>query len=302
MNMLKKGPDIKLPELRVPDALYDLYYDLKVRRLLPLVAVLVVAIVAVPIALSQSSGSEASDVAAVPTPSSAAGETSALVVAKATPGLRNDYRRRLKNLRAKDPFKQQYANAESTEEGSSTASTSSTVESGGSSSEASPESSSVPGGTSTSPQTESGSTQVTHHITYFSYAIDVQVVSMGPHKEGEAKSKGKPKTQVRRNLPELTMLPSRKAPAAIFMGVSKDGGKALLLLSSNVQAVFGDGLCVLGSQSCQLLALEPGIPETIVYGPKNRTFRIDLLKIHFIASKKLHRAPLGAPKHGKHGH
>lgn len=296
MNMFKKGPEIKLPELKVPDVLLDLYYDLRVRHLLPLVAVLLVAIVAVPIALTQSSGS-GSPAAAIATPSAVTGRPGELVVAKAAPGLRA-YRRRLSHLRAKDPFKQQYPSAESeAAEGASTASTT-----GGSESESGGSTGSVPSSETSSTTetttsgTESGSTTVTsHHLVYFSYAIDVRIVSAGAHKNGKATGKNKP--QVRHNLPELTMLPNRKTPAAIFMGVSKDGKKALLLLSSNVQSIFGDGVCVLGSKTCQLLALEPGIPETFVYGPKGRTFRIELLKIHFVASKKPHRAPLGNPKH-----
>ena len=71
---------------------------------------------------------------------------------------------------------------------------------------------------------------------------------------------------VRHDLPELTMLPSRETPAAIFMGPTKDGKKALMLVSSDVQAIFGDAICVVGSETCQLLALEPGLPETFVYG------------------------------------
>jgi hypothetical protein len=285
MNMFKKGPDIKLSAMRVPDALLDLYYDLRVRHLLPLVALLVVAIIAVPIALTQSSGSASSNAAAIPTLSNETGQTSELVVAKATPGLRA-YRRRLNHLHAKDPFKQQYANPESGTEGTATASTTG----GGDSGVSTP--ASETSATSTS-QTESESTTVTttHHLVYFSHAIDVRVASEGIHKEGAATGKSKP--QVRDNLPELTKLPSPKTPAAIFLGVSKDGNKALLLLSSNVEAIAGGGVCVLGSQTCQLLALKPGVPETFVYGPQGRTFRIELLKIHFIASKKPHRAPLG---------
>ncbi len=98
---------------------------------------------------------------------------------------------------------------------------------------------------------------------------------------------------VRRNLPEFTVLPSSKEPALDFIGVSKDGKKALMLVSSSVDAEFGEGFCVLGSQTCQLMALEPGLPETFVYGPQNRTFKIELLKVHLVVSKKRHIAPLG---------
>jgi hypothetical protein len=306
MNMLKKGPEIKLRELKVPDALYDLYYDLRERHLLPLVAVLVVAIIAVPIALKQSSESKTPSETAVALAVSGAitrhpGE---LVVSKAAPGLR-PYHRRLKYLQAKDPFVQLYPNTESSSSESSSAA------SGGSASETGAASTAVPPESSTgTPGTGGGATttHVTRHVTYYSYAIDVRVVSGGGSQKGSTQSasattrdstasisKSKPKVEVRHNLPELTALPSSKSPAAIFMGVSKDGKKALLLLSSSVNSVFGEGLCVLGGATCQLLELEPGLPETFVYGPHNLVFKIELLKIHLIASSK---PPSGASKRG----
>jgi hypothetical protein len=284
MSMLKKGPDIKLPKPRVPDALIDLYYDLRMRHLLPLVALLVVAIIAVPIALTQSSESTGFGAAAVLTPSTAAGQADKLVVAKVAPGLRA-YQRRLSHLHAKDPFKQQYAGTESSTASASTAS----PVGGAESVVSSPSTETTATSVHSTSQTESGPTTVTsHHLVYFSYAIDARIVSLGTQKDA-----GKGKSQVRDDMPELTKLPSRKTPAVIFFGVSKDGNKALLLLSSNVEAIAGGGVCVLGSQTCQLLALKPGVPETFVYGPQGRTFRIELLKINFIASKKPHRAPLG---------
>ena len=70
MNWLKKGPDLKLPSfsslrrskgggegggsgLQAPDFLSDLYYDLRERRLLPVILLVVVAIVAVPFLLGE---------------------------------------------------------------------------------------------------------------------------------------------------------------------------------------------------------------------------------------------------------
>ena len=98
----------------------------------------------------------------------------------------------------------------------------------------------------------------------------MRIVGAGSDGGGTASSTGtasaKGGARVRRGLPELTMLPDRKHPAAIFMGVSSDSKKALLLVSSDVRAVFGDARCLVGSRSCQLLALEPGLPETFVYG------------------------------------
>ncbi len=55
------------------------------------------------------------------------------------------------------------------------------------------------------------------------------------------------------------------------MGPSSDGKKALMLVSSNVTAIFGDAICVLGGETCEMLALEEGVPETFVYGGNQRS-------------------------------
>jgi hypothetical protein len=304
MNFLKKGPELKLSELKVPDPVIDVYYDLKERHLLPLVAILLVAMVAVPIALSQAPGSEEAgegggEAAATPsTPVSRGGQ----LVATSTPGLR-DFHRRLRDLHAKDPFKQQYSEEEGASEGEGGGASSSEGGEGtaegssggtGTPSEAIPPPSSSPG---TAP-TEEG-TPGPGKLTYYSYAIDVRVSAGGS--AGESSGGGK-KATVRRNLPELTMLPSRETPAVMYMGSTKDGKKALMLVSSNVTSIFGDAKCVLGSQTCELIAIEQGLPETFVYGATGRTYKIELLKIHLVETDKLNRAPLGKPKkHGK-GH
>jgi hypothetical protein len=109
---------------------------------------------------------------------------------------------------------------------------------------------------------------------------------------------------VRRKLPPLVMLPSRDTPALTYIGPSRDGKKAMMLVSSDVTALFGDSKCILGSDSCQMLALEPGLPETVVFGPQARTYRIELLKMQLEYSDHLNRAALGKPKHsdGGNGH
>lgn len=284
MNFLKKGPELKLSEIKVPGALQDLYYDLKDRHLLPIVAILIVAIVAVPIVMSGSSdsdgGSGESPVAGAS--SSVAGAQAERLVARAAPGLR-DYRRRLRHLQAKDPFEQQYK-----EHGSSSSSGEGEAGSGSASSAESPAegefpSSSEPG---SEPSGEPG------ELKYYSYAIDVRVSAGGTSNKGS-------KSTERTNLPELTMLPSRETPAIIYMGSTRDGKKALMVVSSNVNAIFGDAKCVLGSETCEMIAMEPNLPETFVYGGNGRSYRIELLKIHLVETDKLNRAPLGKPKQGK---
>lgn len=296
MNFLKKGPELKLSEIKVPRFIEDVYYDLKDRHLLPIAAILVVALVAVPIALSQS-GSESEEPVVAGAGASSAGQGVAEageLVSKAAPGLR-DYRRRLKHLRAKDPFIQQYAGADP---GESAVSTEASGSSAGSAEEGVyTESSSE--GTSTFPTEPSSGTETggsnlpPGKAKYYSYAIDVKV-SSGGSEEGESPSvDGKP--TVRRNLPELTMLPSREQPAIVYMGSTGDGKKALVVVSSDVDSVFGDAQCVLGSETCQMLALEPGLPETFVYGGSGKTYKIQLLKIHLVESNDPNRAPLGKP-------
>jgi hypothetical protein len=281
MNFLKKGPDLKLSEIRVPGFLTDVYYDLKDRHLLPLVVILLVALVAVPIALSESSEPEVvfPVEASLESEASAGGGAEALV-AQSAPGLR-DYRRRLEHLQAKNPFKQQYANpvGESTGESASAESGSSAA------AESAPY---QPPTEPSSEPTEEGNPGP-GGLRYYSYAIDVKVSGGGSQEDKGEKAKA----TERHNLPELTMLPSRKTPALVYMGSTRDGKKALMLVSSDVDSIFGDAKCVLGSETCELLAMEPGLPETIVYGGSGRTYHVELLKIHLVETKKLNRAPLG---------
>jgi hypothetical protein len=327
MNWLKKGPDLKLSDLHVPNFLYDLYCDLKERHLLPLVVLLLVAMVAAPIYFKKKSDPEG-PVATVPpiaTESGAASAGGTLTVARSQPGLR-DPRRRLKHARALDPFATPASSSASTESSSGEAAagegeasapvasaptaavpTEPTVTDGESNS-APPHEPTLPAETYVPPTSSaSGDTEASagesageSQPQYASEAIDVRIVSVPASSADSGPKRAKPKAEVRRDLPELTMLPARATPAVTYMGVSKDGKKALLLVSSDVESIFGEAKCIVGSQSCQLLALEPQLPETFVYGPHERTYRIELLKISRTVSAKPRRATLGATK-GKQG-
>lgn len=302
MDFLKKGPEIKLSNLKVPQVVSDLYWDLRDRYLLPAVALLLIAIVAVPLAIGGSSdsswkesvadGSVAEEIAGMSAVPAATGE----LVAKAAPGLR-DYRRRLHDLQERDPFVQQFSGGG----GEGGATTTSEVSSGGAnvSTEGSTALPDIPAPDSTPEPPPAEPSPDSSDITWFSYAMDARVVSLGAAGSASEKGANESNTSVRRNLPELTVLPHRDAPAAIYMGVTKDGKKALLMISDQVQGIFGDATCVLGSASCQLLAVEPGLPVTIVYGPAERTFRIEVLKLRLLNTDHLNRAPLGSGKNKK---
>src|SRR5436189_246821 len=97
-----KGPDLKMPDFKVPAFVSDLYYDLRDRRLLPLVGLVLVAIVAVPFLLS--GGSEEQGPPRIVPPESSSANASQLTVVAATPGLRA-YKQRLRSRTPKDPFK-----------------------------------------------------------------------------------------------------------------------------------------------------------------------------------------------------
>jgi len=281
MNLFKKGPEIKLSELRMPPVLVDLYYDLKDRHLLPVVILLLVGIVAVPLLLGGSSNSEEPAPLAGASAAPPAARTSSLVVTKEAAPLR-DYKRRLDHLTERNPFVQQYVQDDGTEGEGETEAGSGEV--------------TIPGGEEPAPESgtggEGGGTGEGDgsRIIHYTYVIDVRVVPVSV--DGKP-SKAEP--SVRRNLPPLTMLPSRAVPALTYIGPSKDGKKAVMLVSTSVTALFGDSVCAAGADTCQLLALEPGMPETVVFGANARTYRIELRDLRIEPTDEINRAPLGKP-------
>jgi hypothetical protein len=293
MNMLKKGPELKMPSLKVPNFLLDVYYDLRERHLLPLVAILLVALVALPFVIGRSSSDpEAEAESPIATPSAAV-PSSELLVAKATPGLR-DYRRRLEGEHATDPFIQKYTGSKGGESGVGASSSGGEEEgSSGSFESTEPSEPTEPSETTGPPEEGNGEPPDEGRLQYYSWAIDVRVV---PVSSGKGKGKGKPEASVRHDLPDMTMLPSRDVPALTFIGVTKDAKRAVMLVSDKVTGLFGDGICIVGSEACQLIALEPGLPETVVYGADSRTYRVELLKLRLLKSDKLNVAPLGKSK------
>ncbi len=275
-----RGSSGRGPNLKVPAFASDLYRDLRERHLLPLVGLLLVAIVAVPILLGDSGESEESS--KTPTPaiasSSNAKNADAVVVAESNEGLR-DYRKRLGHRQATNPFKQQYTGAASEE---ASGEEGSTLEEGGGSTPAPEESTSGTSGGETS----GGTTETRTH--YFTYTIDVRIV---PVSTNGVPSKSDP--YVRHDVPRLTALPAKKTPALTFMEPSADEEKALMLVNSNVKGLFGEGVCVSGGETCQLLMLKKGLPETVVYGGNERVFRIELMKVNLVETKPPKAQPAG---------
>lgn len=283
MKMPKK-PEMQMGSVKLPGFVEDLARDLRERRLLPLVVLLLIAIVTVPIALSdKSSPAEPTSPDSDEVGSASAMQASHLTVSPDAPGLR-DYRRRLRDREASDPFSPPPSQASD-----SSSSSPSGEEAGGEAAAA--ETSAAPVEESDS---ASGGTEGVAHLEtkYYTHVIDVRIVSLGSAAAGavgpQSSRNGvdQPEPIVRRDQPVLSKLPGRNNPAVVFMGATSDGKKAVLLVSSRVSSVIGDGTCLLASAAgpCQLLALEPGSPETFVYGAKGQIFKIQLLKIHLVVS------------------
>ncbi len=281
--MKRLGPELKMPDLEVPDAVKDLYYDLHDRRLLPLVGLVLVAIVAAPFLLGGSS-EEAPPPPVAQAQGSAAlegAEASSLTVVQSTPGLR-DYRKRLARRQPTNPFKQRFTHVDlsgaqlnpQTESSAETTITSTTSTSSVELPESSPE--------TTAPSPESSSDgglppsggNGDERLTFYTFAIEVRIAQNG----GKGRESKQEPVERERVLP-LTPLPGEKAPVVTYMGASKKG-KALLMISNEVKSTFGDAKCVSGEEVCQLLEVESGQPTTFVYGYNEVRYTINVLKIY----------------------
>jgi len=272
-----KGPELKLSELKVPPFLSDLYWDLRDRRLLPLVGLVLLAIVAVPFLLGGGSeeGGPPTSLTIEP-PASSGSEASRLVAVEAKPGLR-DYHKRLDHRSPTNPFKQRYttpqtSGAELGGELSSTSSTSTTTV------------------TKTTSSNGDSTTKVTTDVTdepagggggaapgslrLFSFAADIKITRSETKADGTVVH-GKP--TVRDRVLPPSALPSEKAPIVNYLSISPKTKNPLLLISDKVTGVFGEGKCLSGAQTCQLLEVEPGMPETFVFGPNSTRYKIIVL-------------------------
>lgn len=299
-----EGPELKLPDLKVPPFLSDLWWDLWDRRLLPLVGVVIAAIFAAPFVLGGRADVSPPPLSAAQLAGDGPGGagTPILTVVEAKPGLR-DYRKRLARRSPSNPFKPRFtapvlAGADLPENRTSSDSTTVTVTSGsgsedgaegGSAGSPAPEPAPVKppssgggsGGDSGEGDSGNGSkgdlppVKGDAQVTYYTFGINVRIVRSGGNTE-ESRKKAEP--SVKKQVLPLTELPGEKAPVVTYMGLSKKG-KALLLVSTDVRSVFGEGRCISGDDVCQLLEVEPGFPQTFVYGANEVRYTINVLKI-----------------------
>jgi hypothetical protein len=294
-----KGPELKMPELKVPPFLADLYYDLRDRRLLPLIALVLVAIAAVPFLLGgevERPSVPTAGVGATAALEAGGAKSSSLTVVEATPGLR-DYRKRLRGRAPADPFKQLYTepaggSASGSSAGGSSSSGSSSSSSGTFSEESVTTESSTttveaePGGGSNGSSTGGGNP----HLVLFDYAIDVRISRSDAPGDGNAQQRQEEEPAVKHRVLPQTPLPGDKAPVVTYFGPGrKDGnkatGKVLLLVSGSVQSISGEYRCISGGiDNCQMLEVEPGFPLTFAYGDNGVHYTIKVLKIELVVT------------------
>ena len=274
--------------MKRPQALDDLYRDLRDRKLLPLVGLLLAAIIAVPFALSGSSDPPTSSEPPVAdiVPADAP-EAQAAVLAE-NPGLR-DYRQRLDALKSKNPFQQQFETSgiEQTTVGTPTQDTGSVAEvTSGSTSTPSTDTASAGSGSTTSTSTTdttAGGVDVDETDTepqpqFYSFRLDLQYGV-----EGDVKQ--------HKNVKVLDIL----NPVGAFIGVIEDGSRAYFALSSDVTAVSGDGTCVPDPADCEFLALKAGKSQLLTYqapaAAEPVVYRLALDEIRLVKVKKPQIAP-----------
>jgi hypothetical protein len=286
--MKRVGPELKKPEVKVPEGVSDFYQDLRDRRLLPVIALVVVAIAAVPFLLGSSKKAEvppSTSEALAKASGSSVDKKSQLVVVRSAPGLRS-YKKRLKGSKT-DPFKQRFTgpvttNAQLGEGGGEETTTVTT--SSGSESES----------TVTSPEPESSPpvSTPTHienphqaGLTLFGWEINVKITKQS----GDASGSAQQEPTVRKGVRAQTPLPGPKAPVITYMGPSKkDLKKAVLLVSNKVTSVFGETKCANSEDQCQLVEVEPGFPVTLVYGANEVHYVVNVLKQDLVAIKPHH--------------
>jgi len=229
----------------------DLWQDLRQKRMWPLAALLVVALVAVPVMLSDKHKEPP------PVPAASAAEPGQLPSVEVSDD--TVFSSNLRAFKSKDPFKPGKSKSEDLSQSSSRV----VASLPGSAAGTSAASGALDNGSSTGPSAGSGGSGGsadsggstggggggsgrspsgrTRRVTY-TYVADV---TFG--REGSERGY--------RGLQRLEMLPSTDAPLLVFLGATRNGGDAVFLVDSNLSQA-GEGSCA--DHACSVLSIGPG--------------------------------------------
>jgi hypothetical protein len=277
-----------MSNVRAPQFFVDLVSDLRDRRLLLPAGLLAAALVAVPLLLSTSSEPPPPPPVS-PSAASLEAGTQAQPAVLAEAVTVRDYRKRLDELKSTNPFESGFnppagaaAAAAALDDllpagggGSPGGVTDPTAALGGGAggAPATGTSTSTSSGSSGGSSGGGGSTQT--EVRYFAYEIDVSVGELGDLDE-------------RDGIENLTLLPKDAKPVLMFLGVNRDGNKAVFLVSGDVSSTSGDGACAPSASSCEFLTMREGDSRTFDYTPDGLTYRLVLRKIKRV---ELDKAP-----------
>ena len=255
----------------LPTPIQNLVTDMRNRKMLPLVILLLLAIVAIPFLLGEDPPPPPSTTSASVSSADAAdfegAEITDPVVLAEVPGIR-DFRKRLSSFQKQNPFKQQLSgNPKSAKKGgggkhggtgagttpvTSTPTTPTTNPTG------------TDPGTGSDPGTGTGGGTIKQYLYY--WEIDAKVGAVG-------------KADKKTGIKQLEFLPGNSHPVVQFIrGV--DEASALFVVSRSVGDTHGDGRCAPRPNDCQFLALEPGQSQTFQYEPNGLQYKIKLTAVH----------------------
>jgi hypothetical protein len=245
----------------------DVIYDLRSRNLLLVVLMLLIAIVAVPVLVSKSSSGDAPSPVSLGARTSAASsqENESAVVAY-HPGVRN-FKKRLNDLSAKDPFVQQFTSSAASGTAIDQVSSTGSATAGNSTSISGGAGGGAGGG-------DGGPGKKTTQTLYTYYVTNVAV--------GESGGALTPLN----GISQFQFLPSQDKPVLVYLGTTSGGTQALFLVSKDVSSVGGNGTCFPTADDCQLLGLNSGAGADMIYSPDGKTYHLDVTKIKRVTSSK----------------
>ena len=85
---------------------------------------------------------------------------------------------------------------------------------------------------------------------------------------------------------QFQFLPSQDKPVLVYLGTTSGGTQALFLVSKDVSSVGGNGTCFPTADDCQLLGLNSGAGADMIYSPDGKTYHLDVTKIKRVTSSK----------------
>ena len=192
-----------------------------------------------------------------------------------------DYRKRLDELKSKNPFHQQFVVPTETD---TTGTGGTTTGTGATAGTTSATTGTSVGATRSPPQRASDHQHVLvgvglgFHLRQpqarrrrggpqlFTRRVDVMVGVQGDLKR-------------RNNVKPMTILPNLATPVVAFLGTDEAGKRAAFVVSSDATPVDGDGACVPTPANCLYITLQKGESVTLDYGPDGHTYELKLVSI-----------------------